>query len=194
MSESSSMQGRGYVLAATVSFLNETVGPANSQQIINGLSSDLRRVVQNVQPAEFYPITLFAELNRALVQHLAGDDEEKARQVLIQCGRHMGREASNTFLRLLMKMLTPKLIVKKLPDFWRRDFTFGRIEVQTSERGLQCFLFDMPGYDHCCPLSAGWQEFNLEAMGKTLEKTAIHKWSLAEPYQQGTSFEIHWKA
>src|SRR5688572_6499721 len=129
MNESRNMQGRGYVLAATVSFLNETVGPAKAQEIFDRLSPDLRRVVRNVQPAEFYPIPLFAELNRAMVEHLAGTDEEKGRQVLLQCGRHTGREASNTFLKLLMKMLTPKLIVKKLPDFWRRDFNFGRIEV-----------------------------------------------------------------
>jgi hypothetical protein len=194
MSGASDMQGRGYVLAATVSFLRETVGDRQADEILGTVSPELQRIVRTVQPAEFYPIPMFAELNRTVVRHLAGSDEAKAREVLIQCGRHMGREASNTFLKLLMRMLTPKLIMKKLPDFWKRDFTGGRIDVKPRENGLECFMFDIQGYDHCCPLSAGWQEYNLEAMGKSLQGTTIRKWSLDQPSQDGTSFEVVWAA
>jgi hypothetical protein len=194
MSQSSDMQGRGYILAATVSFLRETAGNARADEILQSLSPELQQAVRTVQPADMYPIRLFSEINRALVTHLAEGDEEKAKQILLKCGRHMGREASNTFLKLLMRMLTPKLIMKKLPDFWRRDFTGGRIEVSSRENGLELFMHEIDGYDHCCPLSAGWQEFNLEAMGKTLQTTTIRNWSLANPSQDGTSFEIIWKA
>ena len=194
MSNASDMKGRGYILAATISFLRETAGSKHAEEILQTVSPELQEVCRRVQPAELYPIPMFAELNGALVRHLAGNDEAKARDILIKCGRHMGREASNTFLKLLMRMLTPKLIMKKLPDFWRRDFTGGNIEVKPRENGLECFMFGIQGYDHCCPLSAGWQEYNLEAMGKSLQGTTIRKWSLDEPSRDGTSFEVIWAA
>lgn len=194
MNKVSDFQGRGYIFQATFKFLRETAGERKTAEILESVSPALRQVATTAQPAAFYPMPVFAELNRALVTHLAGNDEEKAKKILIQCGRYIGREASNTFLKLLMRMLTPKLIVKKLPDFWRRDVTGGRVEVRPSDNGLQCFMYEIEGYDHCCPLSAGWQEFNLEAMGKSLESTIVRKWSLAEPSQNGTSFEITWKA
>ncbi len=193
MTKASDIQARGYILAMTFKFLRETAGERKTEEILASVSPALREVVPAIQPAAFYPLSMFAELNRTLVTHLAGNDEEKAEKVLIECGRYIGKEASNTFLKLLMRMLTPKLIMKKIPDFWKRDVTGGRVEVHARENGLQCFMYDLEGYDHCCPLSAGWQQYNLEVMGKSLESTTVLKWSLAAPSQDGTSFEITWK-
>src|SRR5690606_17125201 len=96
MSDQSDMKGRGYILAATISFLRETAGSKHAEEILQTVSPELQEVCRRVQPAELYPIPMFAELNGALVRHLAGNDEAKARDILIKCGRHMGREASNT--------------------------------------------------------------------------------------------------
>lgn len=194
MTKASDFQARGYILAATFKFLREKAGERKAAEIMETASPALREAARTVTPAGLYPVPLFAELNRTLVTHLADNDEEKGKEVLIQCGRYIGQEASNTFLKLLMRMLTPKLIMKKIPDFWKRDVTGGRVEVHARDNGLECFMYDLDGYDHCCPLSAGWQQYNLEAMGKTLRSTTVRKWSLAEPSQDGTSFEVTWEA
>lgn len=188
----SDFQGRGYVLASSIRFLQETAGHEQAEEVLNGVSSELQEAVRNVHPANFYPIRLFAEFNRTLVAHLAGSDEDKAREVLINCGRHMGHEASNTFLKLLMRVITPEILVKKFPDLWGRDFTAGRVELKSTDKKLDFHMFDIEGYDHCGPMSAGWVGFNLEAMGKVLENTIIHDWSLDNPSQNGTWFEITW--
>src|SRR5687767_5169368 len=112
MTKASDFQARGYILAATFKFLRETAGERKTGEIMEGVSPALQEAARAVTPAGLYPVPLFAELNRTLVKHLAGNDEEKAKEVLIQCGRYIGREATNTFLKLLMRMLTPKLIMK----------------------------------------------------------------------------------
>jgi hypothetical protein len=189
----SAIQARGYILASTAGYLREVAGEKKAEDALASASPELREALRNTQAANWYPSPLFAELNRLVVATLAGEDEAKALDVLIKCGRFMGREASNTFLRLLLRMLTPKMIVKKFPDIWKRDFSGGRIQISATDRTLECFIFDLPGHDHIGPISAGWMGFNLEAMGKSLEKTSVQKWSLKDPNQDGVSFGFTWK-
>ncbi len=82
-----------------------------------------REIVASAKSATWYPVATLAELLNSIAS-LAKGDEAKARELLINCGKYMAREATNTFLRLLMRM-TPALFAKKLPDFWGRDCTRG---------------------------------------------------------------------
>lgn len=190
MSES---KARGYILATTVGYLQEQAGEEKARRVLAGLSPELQNTINNVAPAGWYPISLLSELNRALVESLTPKDEDAARELLLNCGRYMGREASNTFLKLLMRMLTPTLFAKKLPDVWKRDFTAGRLEIDVTDGRLLCRIFDAKGHDHIGPISAGYIEFGLKAMGKTIEKTTLHKWSLSEPNADGVWVEFFWK-
>jgi hypothetical protein len=187
------LSARGYILATTAGYLRETAGAEKAEKIIKGLSTELQQAIGTVTPANWYPIPLLAELNRAMVASLAGNDEQRAREILEGCGRYMGHEASNTFLRLLMRMLTPGLFATKLPSIWKRDFTGGRLEIDVTDTQLVCRIFDTYGHDHIGPISAGWIGFALKAMGKTIEKTVLHKWSLAEPNPNGVAIEYTWR-
>jgi len=187
------LKARGYILATTVGYLREVAGEEKANQTISQVSPELQDAIRTVSPAIWYPIPLLAELNRALVQSVAGKDEVRARELLEGCGRYMGREASNTFLRLLMRLLTPTLFAKKLPDIWKRDFTGGRLDMDVTDSRLICRIFDAQGHDHIGPISAGWIGFALKAMGKEIETTNIHKWSLAEPNANGVEIEFSWK-
>lgn len=188
------LRARGYILATTVGYLRETAGAERADRIIAGLSPELRDAITTVSPANWYPISLLAEANRTIVEALAERNEDKARNLLLDCGRYMGHEASNTFLRLLMRMLTPNLFAKKLPDFWKRDFTGSRLEIDVTEGRLACRIFEARGHDHVGPISAGWLGFALQAMGKTIENTVLHDWSLTAPNTNGVGFELLWKA
>jgi hypothetical protein len=186
-------KARGYILATTVGYLRETAGPEKAAQIIKGLSPQLQTTIETVSPATWYPVSLLAELNRAMVSALAGKDEASARELLEGCGRYMGHEASNTFLRLFMRMLTPNLFAKKLPDIWKRDFTGGRLEIDVTEGRLICRIFDTHGHDHIGPISAGWIGFALKAMGKQIEKVNLQHWSLSNPNPSEVAIEYLWK-
>ncbi len=184
---------RGYILAATVGYLRENAGADRTTQIIAGLSPQLQQAINTVAPATWYSVTLVSELNRAIVAELAGTDEARAREVMEGCGRYIGHEASNTFLRLFMRMLTPSLFAKKLPDIWKRDFTGGRLDIDVTEGKMIFRIFDSQGHDHIGPIASGWIGFALKAMGKSLEKVTLQHWSLAEPNQNGVTIEYLWK-
>ena len=187
------INARGYILATTIGYLQETAGQERAGRILAGLSPELRQAITKVAPAAWYPISLLAEANRAIVEHLAENNEERARDLLLDCGRYMGHEASNTFLRIFMRMLTPTLFAKKLPTVWKRDFTGGRLELDVTDGRLVCRIFEAHGHDHIGPVSAGWLGFALKAMGKPVEKTIMHDWSLANPNVDGVGFELVWK-
>jgi hypothetical protein len=184
---------RGYIISSTIGYLRERVGDAEARRVISGLSPELNAVAGDIKSATWYPVSMVSELNRALVTFCAGGDQERAREVLAKCGNFMAKEATNTFLKLLMKMLTPNLFAKKLPDFWKRDCTGGRLVVDVAEERLTCRFFEVRGYDHIGAVAAGYVGFALEAMGKSIERTALHDWSLASPNVDGTWFEIFWK-
>jgi hypothetical protein len=128
----------------------------------------------------------------AIAERGKGDDA-RARQLLVDCGTFLGTEATNTFLRLVMRMLTPALFAKKLPSFWARDSTGGRYEVDVTEQRIVCRLLEMEQFVHIAPISLGYVSFALKAMGKTIERSELHGWSLATPNPPEPWYELHWK-
>jgi hypothetical protein len=187
----SNIQVRGYMVANAGGYLREAAGP-DAARVFEGLSPQTRDAVSGAKPAAWCSVSLMSEICRN-VAALGGGNEERARDLLVKCGRFIANEATNTFLKLLMRMLTPTLFAAKLPDFWRRDCTGGKLVVDVSEQKLGVRLHEIDGWDHVCVTTVGYVGFALEAMGKVVEKTTIHDWSLERPNQDGASFELLWK-
>jgi hypothetical protein len=186
-------QVRGYMISTTAAFLRQTAA-ARGMADPNALcSSALRSSMDSLTPAGWYPVSHIAELNRLIASSLAGDDEARARTEFEDCGRFMATEATNTFLRLLMKVLTPGLFAKKLPDLWRRDCTYGKLDLEVDDRKMTLRLSEMDGHDHIAAVMPGYVRFALETMGKTVERVTVHGWSLAKPDANGSSIEFLWK-
>lgn len=175
-----------------MNFMQETLGEQRMSRIVEGLSPEARHAVQTAKPADWTAVSVQAEVLRALAAESAGD-EARARDALIASGEYVAREATNTFLRLLMKMLTPALFARKLPDFWKRDCSRGRFEVDVTEQKLVCRLFDVGGFDHVPCTTAGFVKFALAAMGKSVAKVDVYNWSLAAPCADGACIELTWK-
>lgn len=186
------IQMRGYSISSAVKYVQE-VGGADGERALQSLSDAAKQTIRVLAPAQWYPISVLAELHRAMVTFMAKNDEERAKDVLMTCGKYMGREATNTFLRLLMKILTPTMLAKKFPDLWKRDFNGGRVELSVDEKSLLCRYFDLPGFDHQSVVGAGFVIFTLESMGKSVEKVNLLDWSLDRSNADGAGFEIIWK-
>jgi len=121
-------------------------------------------------------------------------NSEHARDRLIACGEFIAREATNSFLKIVIRMLTPNLLAKKLPDLWRRDCSEGTFEVDASGNKLAFRLAGMGGFDHVPCTAAGFVKFALTTMGKTVEQVQVHSWSLTQPCADGARVELTWKA
>jgi hypothetical protein len=185
------IQIRGYMVANAGAYLRGAVD-GDHAHVFEGLSAPTKAAVTGAKPAAWYPVESMAEICRG-VAALGDGDEAKAQAQLVKCGRFIANEATNTFLRLLMKMLTPAMFAAKLPDFWKRDCTGGKLIVDVTDQKLSVRLHGIEVWDHVCVTTIGYVGFALEAMGKSIERTTIDGWSLAKPNQDGASFELHWK-
>jgi hypothetical protein len=188
----SGIQVRGYTVQKAAGYLRSRVGEAEANRMFQAFSPELQHALETAAPAAWLPVAHIAELHRA-VASLGGGDDTRAQHELVTCGRTMSGEATNTFLKLVMRVLTPTLFAKKLPSLWARDATGGKYNVDVSEDRLVCRLTEMEAFDHIGPVSVGYVTFALEAMGKTVEKTALHNWSLANPSAPDCWFELTWK-
>jgi hypothetical protein len=186
------IQMRGYVLSSAAEYLKTSAGEKKAGDILAALSPGLREALANATSASWCTSVHIAEMYRA-VASLSDGDEARAKEILIACGKVAAHEASNTFLRLLMKVLTPALFAKKLPDIWARDCTGAKITVEVREEKIENRLFDVQGFDHVAPVAAGYVIFALEAMGKSIIKTDLHEWSLKTPGPSSPWFEISWR-
>jgi hypothetical protein len=185
-------QLRGYTVANAAVYLRQA-GDGAGQRAFDKLPAATREACNAAKPAEWYPVTHISDICDA-VASLGNGNDDVAKEELIKCGRHIAREATNTFLRLLMRMLSPERFAAKLPDFWKRDCTGGRLVVDVSDRTLTVRVHDIPQWHHVLITSIGYAGFALEAMGKVIENTAVRDWSIAKPYVDGASFELTWKA
>jgi hypothetical protein len=183
---------RGYIVSKSAAYLKSLVSEAEGRRIFEGLSPQVSHAIGQAKPAEWMPATYSSEILRAIAALSRGDDDH-AREELVKCGRYIANEATNTFLKLLMRVLTPTLFAKKLPSFWSRDATAGRYEVEVNDDKIVCHLKEMEAFDHIAPIGVGYVSFALEAMGKTIRKSQLHGWSLATPNASDLWFELYWE-
>jgi hypothetical protein len=187
------LQLRGYLIAHTAEFIRERLGASEWASVLSTLSPELQGVLSSqVKHGGWYAMSHLTELNRVTTSIVCKGDSARAQQALHDCGRYVAGEATNTFLKMLLKMLTPNLFAKKLPDVFRRDFSSGRLESTLSGRTLTCRYYELPGFEHCAPLSSGFAAKAFEGMGKKIEQFRIKDWSLEQPTVDGTSFELTW--
>lgn len=179
---------RAYMLLNTLDYFRQT---PELEGLIEKVSPKTMEMADKLKMADWCPGPTFVELLRLIAQSANGD-EKLAQERLIKQGIFVSRTATNTFLRLLMKMLTPTTFAKKLPEFWKRDCTLGRYEVEVDSPTITCRLMDMEGFDHIACTGAGFVINTFEGMGKKIEKTEIKGWSLDKPYTNGCSFELTW--
>jgi hypothetical protein len=182
------LQVRGYAIVHAGKYLRE----AGGQKAIEALSAPLQRVLDVATPVAWTPVSHMAELFHAVAK-LGDGDEEKARHHLEKCGEYQGMAATSTFLRLVMKVLTPAMFAKKLPTLWSRDSTVGSYSCDVFDDHIVCRMHGMESLEHFAPTSVGYVRFTLGAMGKEVLSSTLHGWSLKEPSSSLMWFDMYWK-
>lgn len=120
-------------------------------------------------------------------------DDDAARAALVTAGRKVCESATATFLRLLIKVLNPKMFANKFPELFKRDHQGGYIQMrEVTDTALLMQLRDVEGFDHAGPFMAGWIGFALEALGLRLAELTATPWSRAEPGPRCVDFAARW--
>ncbi|HUQ02097.1 MAG TPA: hypothetical protein VM261_06340 [Kofleriaceae bacterium] len=188
----STAQIRGYSLRQTARYLDHKFDPDTKKRLIETMPHGSRSMLSSFDAAEWYPRDHSTALFRAIATARGGD---AAFDDLVGCGEFIASEATNTFLRLLMRIMTPTLFAKKIPEFWKRDQRGGAFEVDVSEADkgrIGMKLVDVEGYDHIGIVSIGWIQFGMSALGKKGVKIEQDGWSPANPGPSEIRYQVSW--
>src|SRR6266542_5163586 len=116
---------KAYGFNATVEYIEKNYDEAARKRIFGALSPAARDFLGTAKKQQWAPPAFSSELWTGIVKEQP--NAEAAQDELIKVGRYQGSYATNTYLKLLMKMLTMRMFAKKFPDIWARDANFGKM-------------------------------------------------------------------
>jgi hypothetical protein len=184
---------RGYSLNQTAKYLDARLDPDQRRRALDTLPAEVRSHLGAWKPVEWYPREHSSALFRAIAS--VRNDEQGSFDALVGCGEYIATEATNTFLKLMMRIMSPTLFAKKIPEFWKRDQRGGFFEadVTSAESALiRMRLADVEGYDHIGVVSIGWIKFGMTALGKHNVRIAQTGWSAGVPGPKEIKYEVSW--
>jgi hypothetical protein len=183
---------RGHVILHTAAFIKRG-GPTMDHHLDAQTSVELRAALDTMAAADSYPRRFQIELLSALIS-AHGTDTNRGYESVRRCGAAL-LPTSNQFHVLLMKVLTPELLIKKLARFWLRDHgTSGSCEVITLDvdaRAARVRLSGVAGYDHIGVFWLGWLEGMLGQLAGSVE-VRQSGWSATEPGPNEIVYEARW--
>lgn len=184
---------RGYSLQQTAKYLDTKFDPEDRRRVLDGLPATVRNLMGAFEPAEWYPRDHSAALFRAIAA--VRNDNQGSYEDLVACGEFIASEATNTFLKLLMRIMSPTLFAKKVPEFWKRDQQGGYFEADVSRASdsvIKMKLVDVETYDHIGIVSIGWIQFGMKALGKKNVRIDQTGWALDRPGPREIGYEVTW--
>jgi len=186
-------QIRGHVILSTLAFLR-LHSEAAQRPYEADISLELRQALEGVKAAGWYPRQHHTGLLSALTAGKARD-EAAIYAALLECGASLAAP-DNQFSRLLMKVMTPELFLKKLPKFWSRDHQHGgQLELEALDeanaRG-KIRLSGVAGYNHAAIVWLGFVKGVLDEL--TGGDSAVQQtgWSYTSPGPNDVFYEVHW--
>jgi hypothetical protein len=184
---------KAYGLLGSIEYVERNYDAETRKNIFDAFSPELRNWIPTSKKAHWAPPLFSCEVWRGIVK--AQPDPTKATNDLYQCGRHMGSYATNTYLKLLLKMLTIKMFAKKFPDIWARDANFGKLSIDIAELESGKLIISMTGlenYPYFGPICQGWYSFSFETMGLKNVKVELKNWSIQTPDPGHLEYHVLW--
>ena len=182
---------RGYLLERANNFIDAHFPAPEAARIKEGFPVSLRDALSSLKPAQWYPREHCIAMHRAIAE---GAGRENAYETLVSLGEFMATEATNTYLRLLLRLMTPPLFCKNVPKFWQRDHSAGEFsleKVDSDAKRIEMRLHDVAGFDHVGPGSVGFLRFGRRAVGAQAQFEQIG-WSLDNPGPAEIRYRVTW--
>lgn len=181
---------KGYIIVNTARFIQED--QEIRARIDPALLEEVNGKLLKYTATGWYPRSDLVKLYRAIAG--SQPDEKAAYGALLRTGEYAGRVAIGTFMKLLFKILTPKMFASKFPDFYKRDHQGGEAAVEeVSEKRVALVARDIEGFDHFGPNTVGFATVALGAMGLKGLSVTCSPWSLAQPGPIETHIVATWE-
>lgn len=186
---------RGYLFQSAAAHLEKAYDAEARDRILGSLSPRVRDTMRDVKTAGWYPIEDVSEVFGAIARHHQATDG-RVREALTDVGRAIAEMATNSFLKLVLRVLTPKMFVSKLPALWERDHRCGRLSGLTFEddkKRIVVQLEDVKGYDFIGPVAPGFAFFALEDVFGYQGVQVAYDWSMDDPGPANIRYDFTWR-
>ena len=171
-------------------FIAELRDEERRGRIYDRMGQDTREMLRRVQRDEWKPMALVADINEAI--YTSRERPQQGYDDMVDAGKAIADYAAGTYVRLLIKLMTPRILASKWPDIWRKSHNFGEMKcVLESDHLLRMTLADVGDYTHVAPYTVGFLTFSLNAMGLP-DANVTHLDRDASPNAPSYEFQITW--
>lgn len=185
---------RGYIILAPAGFIEHAYDAPTRNAIFDLVAPETRDLLPRLKDIEWYPREHEVNIYRALATYHQRTGETAVRAAFFALGKATATRAMDSFLKLVMNVMTPQLYARKVPDVWRRDHKCGALEVDDSDIAANHLVFrfsDMTGYDYMGLGIEGFQSTALVAIG-CKDVTCDCDWSFANPGPETVTAHFRW--
>jgi hypothetical protein len=179
---------RGHLILGMGKYIQEELDPALRGPVQARCAHVLSRLGE-VERTGWYPLQDVVDLYEALYKQF--DDPQGGFNALWRAGHYVASDAAGTFLKLLLKVLTPRLFARQFPEIWRRYHDFGELRPDMRDLDKNKVYFTMPGYPFVPPVTAGWLEYLFTGFGMK-EVVVDVKVPPAGPWPDEVEFVVSW--
>lgn len=144
-------------------YVDQALAPQMRQKVLDA-TPDLTSKRESLKKTEWYPLAYAVDQCAAIDAQF--EDPHKSYDELKRCGHFIADDAASTYMKLLMKVLTPKLFARQFPEVWKRYHDFGKLASDMSHIEENRVVFTIPGYPYVAPMCHGWLEFAFDCLGK----------------------------
>lgn len=181
---------KGLPIKVAFNHIESHFSPPERDAIMAAMDPALVALIPNLKPTGWFPLEYWVAIFDAVS---AGQEVAAAEERLRLVGYTVATEALGSFLKLLLKILTPSLFADKFDAFWRKYHDFGKLKVveKDIEHSHLVFNLDLEGheYPHVHISAGAWIECAFRAMGK--ESTVVTTTN-ATPGQRVVMPKIIW--
>jgi hypothetical protein len=144
-------------------FIKQDYDEETRGHIYERMGEPAREMLRKLKREDWVPVALVSSVADALF--MANPDPEKGYQDIVKSGAAIADYATNTYVRLVIKLMTPKIMASKWPDIWKKSHNFGLMQCDLEgDRLLRMTLDGVGGYTHIGPTVVGFLTFALRAM------------------------------
>lgn len=183
---------KAYGFYASYEFVEKNYDEAARARIFSALSPAAKSFAALPKKEQWCDPAWQSEVWTGIVKEHPQDAQEQ----LLKVGRYMGAYATNTYLKLLMKMLTMKMFAKKFPDIWSRDANFGRVvvgDLGDIDSGRLAVTFEqMERFPYFGPICQGWLWYSAETMGLKNVRVDLLEWAISNPDPGKLKYHYNW--
>jgi hypothetical protein len=185
---------RASIILSADRFIGNSFGPATKASLRKAYSPELRSALAQCKQADWTPRAHLVELLTGIVS-VHGPTPQSVKK-LNACGRAIFDDATNTFIRLVLKMATPAIFARKFPDFWQRDFRnsgYGKVDATELDRNhITVSFHDVEGFNYMPPLGIGFVGLAMERVTGKKVTMELRDWSFDNPGPSQTHYEVSW--